>query len=166
MLLAAGKPVPPPHSLGGGIPGITPVARDWAQAAVGLPTGTAMLGKAFGLDAAGIARALVHGQAYGTPHLKALARQGWQTTMQDLQHPLRHPGFTLLDLIPSFHAYSELGKSGLRGSWKPGRGTVGDLPHSIELKAGVASKLGRPPAGQSPSPLGILLAAIRTSAAP
>jgi hypothetical protein len=115
MLLAAGKPVPPPHDLGGGIPGITPIARDWAQAAVGLPTGTAMIGKAFGLDAAGIARALVHGQAYGAPHLKALGQQGWQSTYQDIQHPLRHPGFTLLDLIPTLHAYAEIGKTG--GVW-------------------------------------------------
>jgi hypothetical protein len=101
--LAVGKPVPPPHALGGGIPGITPIARDWASAAVGVPAGLAAIGKAYGADLGDLrseARAgkrVSLGQAM-PHHLIGLLRGMAVQTAQDFQHPLRHPGFTLLDL--------------------------------------------------------------------
>jgi hypothetical protein len=103
--LAAGQPTAPPHDLGGGIPGITPFARQWANAAVGVPAGLGAIGKAYGQDLgtlvsnARTGKRMSGGAAMQHSHMLALIRGIAGQTAQDFEHPWRNRGYLLFDLM-------------------------------------------------------------------
>jgi hypothetical protein len=67
--------------------------HDLVRSAKQTPAGMARVGEALGLDTWDAA----HGRNGGRS--AALAKGMGHATLEDLQHPLRHPGYTLLDLL-------------------------------------------------------------------
>jgi hypothetical protein len=72
---------------------------DLSDAAIHAPGGAYATGKAVGQDV----NAAVHGQ-HSFKHTRAIAAAMAKGTLQDVQHPLRHPGFTLLDALAAASA--------------------------------------------------------------
>lgn len=103
----------------GDIPILSQAVADIGQAIIYSPAGAYMAGKAVAAD--------VRDTATGHPTLKrtgALGKQIAKQTAADLRHPLRHPGYTLLDVLALGSAGAGAGARGAAalGALKEGSG--------------------------------------------